>query len=235
MDGRNDSGRLRVFNENPASYFERGFTEIAQTRMKGLPILNPKLQVHAAEFRRWQNDWIGTLVLPWAVVAIYACGNRASWQDVGPGRKRTIELPCGDFAFDRIDDSVLGIYYMLSLKSPVQDIGDQPTADLMAKICLDTMLKVSQIPADDEDAVVIPETPKGSLRRVIPIRMVPPKEDTPRLTPQPPEEKKDEPSADDTPFFDRPMSRRELFGRGPDPEDPPKPHPVAAIPNSSEK
>lgn len=219
MDGRDDSGRLRVFSENPASYFERGFTEIAQTRMKGLPILNPKLRVHAAEFRRWQNDWIGTLVLPWAVVAIYACGNRASWEDKGPGTKRVIELPCGDFVFARINDSVLGVYYMLSLKSPVQDIGDQPTADLMAKICLDTMLKVSQIPADDQDAVVVPENPKGSLRRVIPIRMAPPKEDTPTLTPQVKEEKPAAPAADEKPFFDRPLSRRALFGRGPDPEE----------------
>ena len=74
MDGRDDSGRLRVFSENPASYFERGFTEIAQTRMKGLPILNPKLRVYAAEFRRWQNDWIGTLVLPSMPAAIAPAG-----------------------------------------------------------------------------------------------------------------------------------------------------------------
>lgn len=51
--------RLRVFANSPAPHFESGFGRIAETRMKGLPILNPRIRVKADNFRRWGNDWIG--------------------------------------------------------------------------------------------------------------------------------------------------------------------------------
>ena len=74
--------RLRVFANSPAAHFEAGFREIAQTRMKGLPILNPRVSVRAENFRRWGNDWIGTVTTPWAIIVVYACGCRESWVDV---------------------------------------------------------------------------------------------------------------------------------------------------------
>lgn len=61
--------------------------------MKGLPILNPRIRVKADNFRRWGNDWIGTVTTPWAVIVVYACGCRESWVDVPAGEVRTLELP----------------------------------------------------------------------------------------------------------------------------------------------
>lgn len=82
-------------------------------------------------------------------------------------------------------------------------MGDQETADLIGKITLDTLFKAQSIPEDDEDAAAwVPPTADGQLRRVIPIRMTPPKPE-----PQPAERES---------FFDKleePVSRRELFGR----------------------
>ena len=64
----------------------------------------------------------------------------------------------------------------MSLKSPLLDVGDQETADLIGKITLDTLFKAQSIPEDDEDAAAwVPPTADGQLRRVIPIRMTPPK------------------------------------------------------------
>lgn len=91
----------------------------------------------------------------------------------------------------------------------------QETADLIGKITLDTLFKAQSIPEDDEDAAAwVPPTADGQLRRVIPIRMTPPKniEATPPLTPPKPEPQ----PAERESFFDKleePVSRRELFGR----------------------
>ena len=210
---KNARTTLRVFAQSPADFFEAGFREIEARRMKGLPILNPKLHVKAVRFRRWQNDWFGTLVTPWAILAVYACGARGGWADVPSGKTRFIELPAGDFPFVAIEDDVLGRYLALSLKSPVQDVGDQETAELIANFAFEEMLKAQVFPEDDEDAVAwVPPTADGQLRRVIPIKVAPPKnvEATPALTPAPPEPEKADEARE--PFFERSVSRRNLFG-----------------------
>lgn len=213
----NPSRRLRVFTQSPAEFFDEGLRQIEKTRMAGLPILNTKLVVRSAGWRRWGNDWIGVVTTPWAVLGIYACGSREGWVDVPADRTRIIELPAGDFPFRAVEDPILGRCLFLSLKSPLLDVGDQETADLIGKITLDTLFKAQSIPEDDEDAAAwVPPTADGQLRRVIPIRMTPPKniEATPPLTPPKPEP---EPQpAERESFFDKleePVSRRELFGR----------------------
>ncbi len=206
---------LRVFSTSPAAHFEAVFRQIAQERMAGLPVLNPRVEVRAHAFRRWQNDWIGAMVTPWSIFALYACGCRAAWEAPPPGKCRLIELPGGDFPFEATGDALLAGALTLPLKSPILDVADQETADLIAAIALETMLKADRIPEDDEDArVSIPEQKPGTLRRVIPIEVAPPKdyESAPPLTPRPPEEEAPEP---EEPFFERPLSRREIFfGRG---------------------
>ena len=183
----NPSRRLRVFTQSPAEFFDEGLRQIEKTRMAGLPILNPKLVVRSAGWRRWGNDWIGVVTTPWA-------------------------LPAGDFPFRAIEDPILGRCLFLSLKSPLLDVGDQETADLIGKITLDTLFKAQSIPEDDEDAAAwVPPTADGQLRRVIPIRMTPPKniEATPPLTPPKPEPQ----PAERESFFDKleePVSRRTL-------------------------
>lgn len=214
-----DVRRLRVHSLNPSSFFEAGFRHAAETRMKGLPVLNPKVAVRAHGFRRWGNDWIGAMTTPWAIFCVFACGCRETWPETRrAGSTFVVELPAGDFTFTTVEDEVLGAYGMLSLKSPVNDVGDGETADMIAQMALDMMLTADRIPEDDEDAVpLIPPNADGELRRVIPIRIAPPKnvDETPVLTP-----KAAEPAKDDErePFFDRieragrtSVSRRKLF------------------------
>lgn len=216
MTTETSAGNFRVFTQNPEAFFQQGFTEIAHTRMKGLPIVHPGLEVKVIKFRRWQNDWIGMVVTPWSILSIYVCGNRQAWQPIEPGRVRTIELPSGDYPYTCVDDQILGRYLTLSLKSPVLDFENQQAAELFAGVALDAMLTATSIPNDDEDATVyVPPTADGQLRRVIPIKVNTPKniDATPRLTPEPPK-----PEPNDEAFFDRKVSRRALFGRSPRPE-----------------
>ena len=211
-----DVRRLRVHSLNPSSFFEAGFRHAAETRMKGLPVLNPKVAVRAHGFRRWGNDWIGAMTTPWAIFCVFACGCRETWPETRrAGSTFVVELPAGDFTFTTVEDEDLGAYGMLSLKSPVTDVGDGETADMIAQMALDMMLTADRIPEDDEDATpLIAPNADGKLHRVIPIRIAPPKniEETPVLTPKAPEPEEREP------FFDRieragktSVSRRKLF------------------------
>lgn len=196
------------FAESPTVFFEEGMRRIARERMAGLPIVNPKIDVRAVDFRRWGNDWIGVMVTPWSIAAVYVCGVAESWVEVPVGKVRLIELPAGDFPFISVEDPILGRFLSLPLKSPVLDMADQETADEFARVALKTMLTTSSIPEDDEDATAwAPPAADGTLRRVIPIKVEPPKNylETPALTPRPEPKKIDE---------NEKFSRRDFFGRG---------------------
>lgn len=197
-----------AFEASPRDFFQEGMRRIASERMQGLPIVNPRIEVHAVDFRRWGNDWIGVMVTPWSIAAVYVCGVAQSWIDVPAGKVRLIELPAGDFPFISVEDPILGQFLSLPLKSPVLDMADQETADEFARVALKTMLTASSIPEDDEDASAwAPPAADGELRRVIPIKVEPPKNylETPVLTPKPESPKKDE---------NEKFSRRDFFGRG---------------------
>lgn len=196
------------FAESPTVFFEEGMRRIARERMAGLPIVNPKIDVRAVDFRRWGNDWIGVMVTPWSIAAVYVCGVAESWVEVPVGKVRLIELPAGDFPFISVEDPILGRFLSLPLKSPVLDMADQETADEFARVALKTMLTTSSIPEDDEDATAwAPPAADGTLRRVIPIKVEPPKNylETPALTPRPEPKKID---------GNEKFSRRDFFGRG---------------------
>lgn len=203
-----------AFEASPRDFFQEGMRRIASERMQGLPIVNPRIEVHAVDFRRWGNDWIGVMVTPWSIAAVYVCGVAQSWIDVPAGKVRLIELPAGDFPFISVEDPILGQFLSLPLKSPVLDMADQETADEFARVALKTMLTASSIPEDDEDASAwAPPAADGQLRRVIPIKVAPPKNylETPALTPKPAApEKSDKSGKDESEKF----SRRDFFGRG---------------------
>ena len=59
--------KVRVFRESPEAFFRAGFERIANTRMKGIPICNPKLRVATVPFRKVDGQWVGAVVTPWSI------------------------------------------------------------------------------------------------------------------------------------------------------------------------
>lgn len=200
---------LRVHTLDPSEHFRAAFGTIEKTRFAGVPALNPKLTVEPRGFRRWGNDWVGVMVTPWSVFAVFCAGNRAGWEGAAAGKVRLVELPGGDFPFTVIEDDVAGLYASLSLMSPADQLADQATAQAFADECLRAMLTANRLPEDDEDAdaiLTVPPTADGKLHRVIPIKATPPKNwtETPALTPEPPKPEPPKPRGA--------ISRRALFG-----------------------
>lgn len=200
--------------DNPESRFIDGFRLIHQERMAGLPIVNKRLEVASGGFRVWQNDWIGVIAAPWAVFAVMIERLPNPGQKPRAGAKRIAELPQGDFEFTLIEDSILGSYWMMSLLSPATSLEDAKAAEVFSKSVFDLLFKADVIPDDDEDAhAYVPPTADGKLRRVIPIKVAPPKNEGATLSEMQRikelEQKSKEPN-----FFNsrvKPVSRRSLF------------------------
>lgn len=234
MSGEKNSPALRIFRDSPARFFEGAFEKMAAERMAGLPILNPAISIKVSAFRKCGDMWLGTAVTPWAIMVLLApaapeCA-AALKSLAGKSGDGTIAvpLPGGDFVFHATKDDLLGDAYTLSLVSPVNQIGDQPTAETVARVSLDALFGLSDADesaraareaAEAEEAqrraLSVPATPAGQLRRVIPIQVAAPADNdeaqllTPRWAdPSAPAQTRSES------FFERPVSRRALFGRG---------------------
>lgn len=111
------------------------FDLIHQTRMQGLPIINPALQVAVVGFESNDQDDIGVLVTPWCMNLVrLPLGDE--WDELQPGSKYCHELPSGEYEFVVGEEPGLGRFQSCSLFSPMFQFADQAAAVATAEASL---------------------------------------------------------------------------------------------------
>lgn len=100
---------------------EAVFTDIAETRMAGLPICNAALRVQAVGFREWNDNWVGVLVTPWTISLALMPGDKGPLKTLGADEKMSWEFPSGKYEFMGLNEPALGTCQTCSLISPVVD------------------------------------------------------------------------------------------------------------------
>ena len=137
-----------------AARLEKAFQGILETRMEGVPILNPALSVEAVGLRAWQGHWIGALVTPWFINLVMLPGDR-TWRSVPDRGSLWYTFPAGRFEFIAGSERGLGPYHACSLFSPVGEFGDHETARETARVALESLFDPSLLgespPAADPD------------------------------------------------------------------------------------
>jgi [NiFe] hydrogenase assembly HybE family chaperone len=145
--------------ESPAGRLETVFRDIAETRMSGLPILNPALTVAAVGFRHWHDGWYGVLITPWFMNLIVIPDQTAELAGLGSGTRRTRVLPSGEYAFLSGHEDALGTYWSASLVSPMSQFADMAGAVAVAEAVLETVFK-----PEANETLVQPEAPPASIQ-----------------------------------------------------------------------
>lgn len=116
---------------NPrAQALAQRFREIAETRMRGLPLLHPALEVEAVGFAWQQIDpdavtgLLGILITPWCMNLVWLADQPA------PAEGTVREYRIGEQRLDFISvhDEVFGPYQSCSLFSPMFDFNDARSA-----------------------------------------------------------------------------------------------------------
>ena len=116
------------------------YTRIAGTRMSGVPLLNPALQVEAVGFAREtgpqadEQGWLGMLVTPWLMSLVW-------WPDDGRhaaavGETRTHAFGAERYGFIGAHEEGLGHFEMCSLFSPMGEFEDAAGARAVAEEAL---------------------------------------------------------------------------------------------------
>ncbi len=124
---------MSVWSADPSSQLESVFADIAATRMVGLPICNPALQVEAIGFRRAEDGhWAGVMITPWAINLLRLRGQADNWPELTPCSKYDWRFPSGNYEFTVAHEDRLGTYHLCSLFSPAVELESHDQARLTA-------------------------------------------------------------------------------------------------------
>ncbi|WP_321858469.1 [NiFe]-hydrogenase assembly chaperone HybE [Paraburkholderia tropica] len=149
---------------DPSRRVEAAFAQIAATRMRDLPYLNPRLAVAAVGFRLWQSSWIGVLVTPWGINLLQLPTDDAPFAAWRAADAIDVTLPGAMLAFVPARLDALGEYRQCSLFSPAQQFVDQASALATAHEVL-RLLFEPEASADATAATVATPAPPADPRR----------------------------------------------------------------------
>lgn len=130
-----------------AARLEAAFRHIAATRMAGVGLLNPALEVEAVGFRPFAGGCIGVLITPWFMNLICLPGPESGWEPLPSGSERELTLPTGDYAFLAAEEDSLGPYLSCSLFSPMHAFADMEQARAVAEAVLAELFTPPDQPA----------------------------------------------------------------------------------------
>jgi len=116
---------------SPAA-LEACFRQVAATRMAGVALCNPVLEVEALGFRPWGDHQVGVLVTPWSMLLICLPGGDPDWAASPSGTTVTLDLPSGAYDVLSAHEPGLGPYLTGSLFSPMFDFADLDQARAVA-------------------------------------------------------------------------------------------------------
>lgn len=139
---------------NPGPQLERIYQQILDQQMRGLPVVNPALNVEAIDFIEWEGHWLGILLTPWFMNLLVIPKLGSPWPEMRSAKGNEVKLrfPQGDYTFKPRDDEGFGPYLCCSLASPVHEWRSHLEARNTAR---DVMRLIKTLPVRQiEDEVV---------------------------------------------------------------------------------
>lgn len=126
---------------------EAVFRDIAATRMQGVPLLHPGLQVQAVGFAPEPegSSALGVLVTPWFMNLMRLPLDAA--EPLGPGQVCSQRIGAHRLSFIGAHEAAFGPYAMCSLASPMFEFADQNAAVATAH---EVLAQLRQPPAKGE-------------------------------------------------------------------------------------
>jgi [NiFe] hydrogenase assembly HybE family chaperone len=147
---------------------ESCFEQVHQKAMRGMPIVNPYLEVTAIGFRPWSTDnWddalLGILLTPWFMNLLILPESPSLKLSATVGSRHDAAMPAGSIEclWSQHDD--LGVYLSCSLMSPVLTFESQQQAQALAEETLSLLLT---FPSDHQANQRNSTTKRGLISRI---------------------------------------------------------------------
>lgn len=128
------------------------FTEVFNSRMRDLPMVNHALHVQAVDFRPWEEGFLGVLVAPWFMNLVFLPPEgRAA---LAPTDKEVIAFPSGAYEFIHNRRELTGPYLACSLFSPMGDFTSQLQAVEVARAVMAELFRSENRAETDRSAEI---------------------------------------------------------------------------------
>lgn len=115
------------------------FTEVFNSKMRDVPMVNHALHVQAVDFRPWEGGFMGVLVAPWFMNLIFLPPE--GYPLKAATEKEVIRFPSGDYEFLHNARELTGPYLACSLFSPMGDFTSQLQATDVARAVMVELFK----------------------------------------------------------------------------------------------
>ncbi|WP_434361237.1 [NiFe]-hydrogenase assembly chaperone HybE [Parasalinivibrio latis] len=130
---------------------ESRFSEIAATRMAGVPVLNQAIEVEFCFGQSLTEGNVGILITPWFMSVIYFPYENVQYGSTGSVQR--LLLPSGPLECLSAYDDVLGSYWTCSLFSPMFEFSSHQEAQNVAGEISALLLESESSDEVDEDAL----------------------------------------------------------------------------------
>lgn len=127
------------------------FTEVWNSTMRGVPLVNKALRVEAVGFRRHDGQFLGVLLSPWFMNLILL-PDGADWSGLTPGKKEVIRFGSGDYEFIHNTRDLTGGYKACSLFSPMAEFTRQKDATDVARAVMEALFDPANRAESDRSA-----------------------------------------------------------------------------------
>lgn len=138
------SPAVTAFVSDPTEALRACFAGIAASRMAGLPVCNPALDVAVTAMQPWAGEWLGVLITPWAISLVLLPGDGGSFRELSLGQSQSWVFPSGDYDFLGNREEGFGPYQSCSLASPVFEFASQDDAIAFAGAALSALLQPAE-------------------------------------------------------------------------------------------
>lgn len=159
----------RPLQRDPTAELLGYFRSVLETRMNGLPFLNPAIDVAVVDCQRVAGDWLAGIVTPWSLQLVLLPGGGTLWRDTPVGGRQVVALPAGEMVFigDEGEASLPAFQYC-PLITPVQHIAGNEVATAIMRDAYAAVLTVPQpetpLPAPTPPAAVASASRRAFLR-----------------------------------------------------------------------
>jgi [NiFe] hydrogenase assembly HybE family chaperone len=149
---------------SPAA-LEACFRQVAATRMAGVALCNPALEVEALGFRPWGDALVGVLITPWSMLLICLPGGDPDWAASPSGTTLTLDLPSGAYDVLTAHEPGLGPYLTGSLFSPMFGFADMDQARAVAAAVVQQVFAPAAPEPQTAPSAPAEPQPRGLTRR----------------------------------------------------------------------
>lgn len=141
---RSDSASPPPLPEAQRQALTAAYAAIQAAHFADLPVCNPALTVEATAFQPWEAGWLGAMITPWSLMAIWVPADHDALAGLPLAGSQERLLPAGVCPFTVEEEPGIGRFLASPLFSPLHALRSQEQAREAAAVAVAVLLSAEE-------------------------------------------------------------------------------------------